>query len=141
MRKKIPEDYIGPADEQEVIEEIYDHFITKEWWILMIPWSNITDNIQGIENTYYPPKTEANRDFKIIFSAWKGTIILMKKSRMTKEQLQKYVAVKLGDNTDVFCVVGPKKTTSVEMDWFQNLYEGLEDVHQARGYERGEYPK
>ena len=89
--------------DEEFMESIYDYNKNGEDWIVLYAtdMNEALKKITHIEDTYFTPNTEANRDFGLTMMSgeYRGThVFTLKKKRISLEQLKK----DLGDKVSIF---------------------------------------
>ena len=124
----------GFMDRQQTHEALYDYTVSKEWWMFMRIFHNsgADDTLIKIENTYYPPKTQANADFHLIMYPPFGTISLAKKSRMNENQLSEMLGKKAWAERDIILLSTPNGPTEIEEAFYHEVMQGITTVRQIR---------
>lgn len=119
---------ISIDDPLKGMEKLYDRFVSKEWWII---WESVNDDsvidrIQNIEIKYF--LGDKNMNFEIMAFPDLTHAILLKKTRITKEQLCTELEIEIPDgNHDVFFLVD-NYTNQIREEFFNSM----KAIRQAR---------
>lgn len=115
--------------DEELIENVYNAIESEKFYLFIAPADGgFGDIAQRIENTYYKPMTDANKDFALVMNADGLWIVLAAKKFMTKEQLYQIIGSKteskedfIKSNADLFPMTFAHSNNRLVMEMVENL--------------------
>ena len=128
---------IDALDTPQFAEALYKYFENGDYWIFVIPMNHKINSqqINDMENKYYKPGTEANRDFVMFTLPPQGFIFAAAKSRMDDKQLEEYIPK--GDrkeHSDCFFITSDKKDPSPsDFKFFDFVQTELHTIFEIKG--------
>jgi len=105
---------------------------SREWWIFLANNIEAIETLIKIEETFYPPGSEADKDFEayLCVSLSKGPVcmVMAKKERLPRLALQEFMPVDISDGKDIFCMG--------DIDHLIPVIEFLAGLNEGKGEDR-----